>query len=219
MSWLSTETTRIRREFIDLRPMGGNTMIMADPPWNFSNWSKAGEGKNPSAHYDCQPLDWIKALPIEALASKNAVLWLWATNPMLPQALEVMAAWGFTFKTAGTWVKRTTTNQLDAFGTGYILRSSNEPFLIGTIGKPKTSRGVRSTVASYTRDNQGIETWPAPIITIEAALGGHSEKPKEAFKAAEKLCGDCHRIEVFSRTNRQGWSAWGDEAGILDAVA
>ncbi|MCR9276221.1 MULTISPECIES: MT-A70 family methyltransferase [unclassified Mameliella] len=192
------DMSKVVIEFAALRPAGGFGLIMADPPWQFSNWSEAGEGKNATAHYDCEPLDWIKALPVDVLAADNCLLWLWATNPMLPQAFEVMDAWGFTFKTAGHWAKRTRHGKL-AFGTGYVLRCAGEPFLIGTRGKPRIdSKSVRSV--------------------IEGRIGQHSEKPDEAFLAAEQLVEDRPRIEVFSRRNRPGWSCWGDEVGKLDAV-
>ena len=70
-----------------LRPVGGFGLIMADPPWRFDNWSVAGEGRNAVAHYGCTGLDWIKALPVEVLAAPDCLLWLWATNPMLPQVI------------------------------------------------------------------------------------------------------------------------------------
>lgn len=185
-------------EFSALRPFDGFGLIMADPPWSFSNWSAKGEAKNPKAHYRCQSLDWIKALPVSALAADDCLLWLWATNPMLPQAFQVMTAWGFEFATAGHWVKRTKHDKL-AFGTGYILRSAGEPFLIGRRGKPKTTRSVRSV--------------------IEGPVRAHSQKPDEAFAAAEKLIPEAAHIELFSRTTRPGWATWGDETGKLNEVA
>ena len=188
----------ILQQFIAQRPAGGFDLIMADPPWSFDNWSQAGEKKNAKAQYDCTPLEWIKSLPVAALAAENAVLWLWATNPMLPQALEVMASWGFTFKTAGHWVKRTRHGKL-AFGTGYILRSAGEPFLIGTRGAPKCARNVRSV--------------------IEGPLREHSRKPDEAFSAAEALIPTARRIELFSRQSRPGWVSWGNQAGKFDEDA
>lgn len=175
--------------FGDLMPLRYG-LIMADPPWSFDNWSAAGEAKNAKAHYGCMPLDWIKALPVSQLAAGDCLLWLWATNPMLPQAVEVLAAWGFTFKTAGTWVKRSRTGKL-AFGTGYVLRSANEPFLIGTVGRPRTSRSVRSV--------------------IEGPVREHSRKPDEAFAAAETLVPGVPRLELFSRESRTGWDTWGNE--------
>lgn len=180
---------------IEDAPMFQYGMIMADPPWLFRNWSAAGEGKNATSHYTCTPLEWIKSLRVSDLAERDCVLWLWATNPMLPQALEVMAAWGFTFKTAGHWSKKTRHGK-QAFGTGYILRSAGEPFLIGTIGKPKCTRGVRSV--------------------IEAKVREHSRKPEEAFAAAEALRPDVRRIELFSRQERAGWDVMGNETGMFD---
>lgn len=184
-------------QFTALRPPGGFGLIMADPPWSFDNWSAAGEGRNAKAHYDCTPLDWIKGLPVAALAGEDCLLWLWATNPMLREGLAVLDAWGFAFRTAGHWVKQTRTGKL-AFGTGYILRSAGEPFLIGVRGAPRTSRSVRSVVMGEAR--------------------AHSQKPEAGYAAAEALMPDARRIEVFSRTNRPGWSVWGNEVGKLGAA-
>lgn len=211
----------VARAFADLRPAGGFGLIMADPPWRFDNWSAAGEEKNATAHYGCEPIDWIKGLPVSMLAAPDCLLWLWATNPMLPQAIDCIAAWGFTFKTAGTWVKRTTRGY-DAFGTGYILRSSNEPFLIATRGAPKTTRATRSTIPTYDDGFPSMadaRDWPASSITIEGRVRAHSEKPEEAFAACEALMPEARRLELFSRTNRRGWVTWGNEVGKLGEIA
>lgn len=186
------ELAQITREWVEMRPSGGFQMIMADPPWQFAHWSAKGiTGKSAEGQYACQGLDWIKSLPVgDVLAADNCVLWLWATNPMLPQAMDVLGAWGFTYKTGGHWVKRTKHGKL-AFGTGYIFRCAGEPYLIGTRGKPKTSRSVRSV--------------------IEGPLRDHSRKPDEAFAAAEKLMPNVPRIELFSRQPRDGWAIWGNE--------
>ena len=175
-------------------PLFRYEMIMADCPWTFANWSQKGEEKNASSQYDCMSLEDIKAMPIADIATPDSVLWLWATNPMLPQAFEVMSAWGFTFKTAGHWSKKTSKGN-QAFGTGYILRSAGEPFLIGTIGKPKTARNIRSV--------------------IEGPVREHSRKPDEAFEAAERMMPDAKRIEIFSRQERPGWDAFGNEIGVF----
>lgn len=184
-------------QFFDLRPPGGFGLIMADPPWRMETWSDKGKTKKGAlGQYECQPLDWIKKLPVsEVLAAHDSVLWLWATNPMIPHALEVMAAWGFTFKTAGHWVKRTKHGKL-AFGTGYLLRCAGEPFLIGTRGTPRTARNVRSV--------------------IEGPVREHSRKPDEAFHEAERLMPDVMRIELFSRQTRPGWKVWGNETAKFE---
>lgn len=179
-------------DFAALRPAGGFGLIMADPPWSYEMYSDKGYRKSPEAHYATMDLSAIKALPVSVLAADDCLLWLWAVGPQLPQALAVAEAWGFTFKTAGWWAKTTKTGK-QAFGTGYILRNAGEPFLIATRGAPKCERCVRSTIIAELRE--------------------HSRKPDQAFLAAERLLPHVRRIELFSRQERRGWAAWGDEAG------
>lgn len=171
-------------------------MIMADPPWHFETRSEAGEGKSPQAHYDTMSLDEIVELPVGDLASDNCLLWLWATAPMLRQAFDVLDGWGFEFVTSGVWVKQTARGKL-GFGTGYVLRNAHEPFLLGRIGAPKTTRSVRSVVQGPLRE--------------------HSRKPDQAFRAAEALMPEARRCELFSRTDRPAWETWGNEAGTWQA--
>lgn len=203
---------------LSIRPAGGFGLIMADPPWSYEMYSAKGYEKAPEAKYQTMPLSEIKALPVEALAAPDCLLWLWAVNPQLPQAIDVLRAWGFTFKTAGTWVKRTK-NGAVAFGTGYILRSANEPFLIGTRGSPKTTRGTRSVVFSDEAQDlieEGIISRVA--VTVEAAAREHSRKPDEAYTACDELMPNVRKLDLFSRTDRDGWTAWGDEAGKFEAA-
>ena len=170
---------------------GAYDLIFIDPPWTFNTWSAKGkEKKAPEVHYECQGIEWVRQLPVRDYAAENCLLWLWATNPLLDQQIDVLKQWGFTFKTAGTWVKMTK-HWKQSFGTGYILRSANEPFLIGTIGKPKTTRGVRSAILGRVRE--------------------HSRKPESAYAAAEKLMPGARRADIFSRQRRSGWDAWGNE--------
>lgn len=177
-------------------------LIMADPPWKWSAWSDAGMSRAPEAEYGTMPLDTIKALPVRELAWKDCILWLWAHPSMLPQALDVIAAWGFTFTTTGVWVKRTPRGKL-GFGKGHVLRNASEPFLIGTLGKPATARNVRSVIES-------------PVV--EGPVREHSRKPDEAYEAADALrMGP--KADLFSRQSRPGWDAWGLEAGKFDARA
>lgn len=184
-------------QFGDLQP-GAYDLIMADPPWDFSNWSGKGERKNAKKHYRCLPLAEIMAFSVADLAAPNCLLWMWATNPMLDQQLACMKAWGFAFKTAGTWVKTTVHGKI-AFGTGYIFRSASEPVLIGTRGNPKTTRSTRSVFFGEVRE--------------------HSRKPEEAIAVAERLMPNARRAEIFSRTNRKGWDSWGDEVGKFGEAA
>ncbi len=88
-------------------------VIYADPPWRFEPYSRiTGMDRAAENHYPTQTLDRIKALDVPSIAARDSVLFLWATSPMLPQALEVMAAWSFAYKSSLAWVK-------DRVGTGY----------------------------------------------------------------------------------------------------
>ena len=178
--------------FGDLR-MFGYGMIMTDPPWSFDHWSaKGATNKSARGQYDVMTLDDIKEMPVGQLASDNAVLWLWATHPMLPQAIDAMKIWGFRFVTSGAWVKRTATGKL-AFGTGYRLRCASEPFLIGVVGNPETPRNIRTV--------------------IEGPVREHSRKPDEAYAIAERMTPPgAFRCELFARERRPGWDAFGNES-------
>jgi N6-adenosine-specific RNA methylase IME4 len=168
--------------------------IIADPPWTFRAYSDKGLKKSPQMHYACMNLDAIKALPVADLAHPDGcALALWATAPMLPQAIEVMQAWGFTYKTVGAWAKQSKTGEKWAFGTGHILRSAAEYWLIGTIGRPRVlARDVRNLIVAPVRE--------------------HSRKPGDLRGKMERLYGG-PGCELFAREGRAGWAVWGNETG------
>lgn len=173
-------------------------LIMADPPWQFKNYSKKGEKKAPGSQYNCMSLEEIKALQVGHLAGENCILWLWATNPLLNRAIEVLEAWGFAFVTAGTWMK-TTRNGKMQWGPGYRLRSTNEPYLIGSIGKPlKGSASVPSGFGALARE--------------------HSRKPDLAYRHAEMMAPGAWALDLFSREVRAGWDNFGDEIGKFEGA-
>lgn len=186
-------------------PMFGFDVIVADPPWAFENYSVKGEKKNAKAQYACMPTSDICALPVGHLAAGDCWLWMWATHPMLKDALQVVEAWGFSFVTSGIWVKRgrdtATTKGKLAFGTGYVLRSASEPFIIAKAGAPPSFSKSERTV-------------------IEAPRRQHSRKPEESYKACERLFGkNARRLDLFSRQQRKGWSSWGNEADKFEEIA
>lgn len=189
-------------------PPGPFDLIMADPPWHFDVRSAKGDAKSPQAKYSTLSLADISDLPVARVAATDCLLWLWACNPLLPQALGVLQAWGFTFKTAGTWLKRGSGGGV-AFGTGYILRSANEPFLIGTRGSPRCTRATRGAVVTG-------PTLARTGFTIEGLRREHSRKPDEGYAAAEALMPGARRLDLFSRETRPGWTGWGLEAGKFD---
>lgn len=178
---------------------GAYRCIIADPPWRFVTYSARGLRKSPQAHYDCMSLDAIKALPVRALAAPDCLLWLWGTAPMVPAALAVMEAWGFAFVTQGGWAKQSRTGRCWHMGPGYRLRSAQEPYFIGAIGRPaQNARNIRNLIVAPVRE--------------------HSRKPDQARRDCEAMA-DGPRAELFARETVPGWDAWGNEMGKLDAIA
>jgi N6-adenosine-specific RNA methylase IME4 len=167
---------------------GSFGVVYADPPWRFEPYSRdTGMDRAADNHYPTMLLDDIAAL--EVPAADDCVLFLWATAPMLPEALRVMAAWGFTYKSHIIWAK-------DRIGTGYWTRNKHELLLIGTKGSiPAPEMGTQ------------------PESLILAAVGAHSAKPELFAELIERQFPNLPKIEMFARTARPGWHGWGAEAG------
>lgn len=157
--------------------------LYADPPWDIQQKGARGAAQ----HYDLMNIDRIKMMPIADLMDDNSTLLLWTTNAALPQALEVMAAWGFTYKTNAVWDKY-------YMGLGNYFRGSHEILLHGVRGKaPFKFRGQRSTLL-FPRQ-------------------GHSHKPEEMIPLIERVL-DGPYLELFARrrpNSREDWSVWGNE--------
>jgi N6-adenosine-specific RNA methylase IME4/ParB-like chromosome segregation protein Spo0J len=169
-------------------------VLYADPPWKFEVY-KADTGLDHAAdaHYPTMPTDQIEALPVPA--ADDAVLFLWSTPPMQPHALSVMQAWGFTYKSLIIWDK-------GVDGTGYWVRGRVEILLIGTRGNvPAPLPGEQ------------------PPQLIPAQRGRHSEKPAIFAEIIEKLYPNTPKLEMFARTARPFWDAWGNEAPMSEAAS
>jgi len=173
---------------------GPFNLIYADPPWQFETWSEKGKGRSAEMHYPTMTVEEIERYgvggnAIHDIAAKDCVLFLWATPPMLPQALEVMHAWGFDYKTNATWDKV-------KFGTGYVFRAQHEHLLYGTRGEPPMPI------------NQ-----PSSVMRVER--GKHSAKPPQIRKQLELMYPDFDartRIELFARGEVEDWTVVGFEA-------
>jgi N6-adenosine-specific RNA methylase IME4 len=164
-------------------------VIVADPEWKWEAWSEKGlDATSADNHYSTSATDAIKARDVPSIAADDCVLFLWATVPMMPHALEVIAAWGFAYVSQFVWVKNKT-------GTGYWNRNQHELLLIGTKGKiPAPAEGTQFS------------------SVINARVGKHSAKPEEAMKIIETYYPTVPRIELNCRGKaRPGWDAWGDE--------
>ena len=129
-------------------------MIYADCPWRFETWSENGMDRSADNHYPTVTTDMLCGIGAYVPAAKDSVLFLWATNPMLVDAMrDALRAWGFTYKTNIVWAK-------DRVGTGFWFRNAHELLLVGTRGNvPAPALGTQ------------------PDSVIHAAVGDHSQKP------------------------------------------
>jgi len=166
------------------------SVVYGDPPWRYKQSKGQGVAEN---HYPTMSLNDICSLPIDTISHKDSVLFLWATFPMLQEALQVITAWGFTFKTvAFVWVKQNKSGNGYFFGLGHWTRSNAEICLLAVKGRPKrVSKKVHQLIVS--------------------PVEGHSKKPDMARDKIVELMGDLPRIELFARQRTAGWDAWGNE--------
>ena len=164
-------------------------VIYADPEWRFEVYSRdTGMDRSADNHYPTSATDAICRRPVEKIAADDCVLFLWATVPMLPDAIDVMRAWGFEYKSHCMWRK-------DRIGTGYWFRNAHELLLVGTRGKiPAPAMGTQ---------------WES---VIDAPVGKHSEKPDKFYELIEAYFPNLPKIELNARAARPGWDAWGNEA-------
>ena len=166
-------------------------VLYADPPWQYDNQLfDYGEAER---HYPTMSLADICALPVEGLTEANAVLFLWATSPMLPEALAVIAAWGFTYKANFCWNK-----ERGVFG--HYHAGNHELLLIGVKG-------------SCVPD---IKELLPSVVTLRK--GKHSEKPKFFRDMIDKLYTAGKRLELFARATAPGWDAWGNQMEMVDTT-
>jgi len=166
------------------------SIIYADPPWSYSDKRCKGGVAN---HYNTMKVSDICDLPVKNIADKDCVLFMWATYPMLKEALQVIEAWEFTYKSiAFQWIKQNKSGNGYFFGLGRWTRGNTEPCLIAVKGKPKR---ISASVGQL----------------VFSPLRKHSQKPDEVRDKIIELVGDLPRIELFAREKTPDWDAWGNE--------
>jgi len=168
-------------------------LILADPPWTYRNKRTGGSMKSGAAQkYETMLLEEICKLDIKSIAMKNSVLFLWGTTPLLPEAFQVMKAWGFKYHTAVVWRK------IMSQGLGWWFRTQTEFCLLGTRGKIKAFGCQRPNF-------------------FQSKVGDHSSKPSKLHQLIEPIIRKYDlnpKIELFARGDiREGWDAWGKEVG------
>jgi len=157
-------------------------VLYCDPPWSYNNKATRATAEN---HYPTMNLQDIKDLHIPA--ADNSILFLWATATLLPEALQVMTTWNFTYKTCAIWDK-------EIIGLGNYFRIQHEILLIGIKGKfPCPDPGNRFSSVIRERRTK------------------HSQKPVRAYELIERMYPGCSKIELFARSLRPGWTSRGNE--------
>jgi N6-adenosine-specific RNA methylase IME4 len=170
--------------------------ILADPPWRFTNRTgKMAPEHRRLSRYETMTLDDICALPVEGLAAETAHLYLWTPNALLPDALQVMDAWGFTYKSNIVWHKIRKDGGSDGRGVGFYFRNVTEMILFGVRGSNARTR----------------EAGRRQVNMVETRKREHSRKPDEVYDILE-ACSSGPYLELFARGERKRWDVWGNQA-------
>lgn len=170
--------------------MSKYSIIYADPPWRYNQHGVQAAAEH---HYPTMSQEDLKSLPISEIAEKDSVLFMWATFPMIKEALELIEAWGFRYKTtAFVWAKKNRKSDSWVTGLGFWTRSNAEICLLAVKGNPKRQSPCVSQLIVSPREE-------------------HSKKPDETRDRIVKLMGDLPRVELFARQKTEGWDVWGNE--------
>ena len=170
--------------------------VLADPPWRFQNRTgKVAPEHRRLARYGTMSFDEIGNLPVGSMLQAPAHLYLWVPNALLPYGLEVMAKWGFQYKTNLVWYKVRKDGGPDRRGVGFYFRNVTEVILFGV-------RGANARTLPPGRSQANI---------IASRKREHSRKPDEQYELIE-ACSPGPFIELFARGPRKGWFCWGQQA-------
>jgi N6-adenosine-specific RNA methylase IME4 len=176
--------------------------ILADPPWQFTNRTgKMAPEHRRLSRYSTMGLEDIKALPVADVAAATSHLYLWVPNALLPEGIEVMRSWGFSYKSNIVWHKVRKDGGSDGRGVGFYFRNVTELVLFGVKGKNARTLapGRRQVNLLATRKRE------------------HSRKPDELYDIVE-ACSPGPYLELFARGTRKGWTTWGDQAESYDVT-
>jgi N6-adenosine-specific RNA methylase IME4 len=170
--------------------------VMADPPWRFVNRTgKMAPEHRRLSRYGTMTVEEICALPVSSVIAERAHLYLWVPNALLPDGLQVMQAWGFTYKTNIVWHKQRKDGGSDGRGVGFYFRNVTELLLFGVRGRNARTLDPGRTQVNYlgTRKRE------------------HSRKPDEQYELIER-CSWGPFLEMFARGTRPNWDVWGNQA-------
>jgi N6-adenosine-specific RNA methylase IME4 len=181
------------REFEGLS--GQYSTILVDPPWQFQNRTGKVAPEHRRLHrYATMSAEAIAALPVEQHTREKAHLYLWCPNALLPEGLQIMQAWGFTYKTNIVWYKVRKDGGPDGRGVGFYFRNVTELVLFGIKGK----------------GNRTLAPGRSQVNVIVRRKREHSRKPEQLYEIIEQ-CSPGPYLELFARERMPGWTQWGDQ--------
>jgi N6-adenosine-specific RNA methylase IME4 len=193
-------------------PPGPFACIVADPPWSFRGFNEITSERSVEAKYPTMTVADICALPVREVAARDCHLFIWTTGPKLPETFKVIEAWGFKYSAMGfVWIKQKKSFDADQFrilpsaesdlhvGLGYTTRKNAEFCLLARRGNAKRrAADVREIIMAPVRE--------------------HSRKPEEARVRIERYCEGPY-LELFARSTRPGWTAWGNQTDKFEVAA
>ena len=190
------EVGRLFLENIGDRRFGA---LLADPPWQFINRTgKVAPEHRRLSRYQTLTTREICEIPVAVAAGERSHLYLWVPNALLPDGLEVMRAWGFTYKGNIVWHKIRKDGGPDGRGVGFYFRNTTELILFG----------VRGSLRTLTPGRRQVNI-------IKSMKQEHSRKPEHLYAIIE-ACSPGPYLELFARGTRAGWHAWGNQADRYD---
>lgn len=165
--------------------VGPYGLILADPPWQYEHCE--ANNREIENHYPTAVLEDIYRHGMEVEKEKDCILFLWATAPKLQEAISVMVAWGFNYRSCAVWDKQ-------HIGMGYWWRIQHELLLVGTSGKPGSTPECERVSSIFSE-----------------ARSTHSTKPTCVYEWIERAFPESKKVEMYCRKPREGWGAWGNE--------
>lgn len=194
------------------------TIIYADPPWRYADKLIRDTIE---VHYPTMSIDELAALPVHDMAAADCALLMWATGPLMPDALALMQRWGFEYRTVFmTWVKTYADGKVVS-GPGRYTKSCCEFLLLGVKGKMakhRQKRTVRAVVDCPEPDehSHGAEEFGSALYSYRA---GHSRKPDIVRRKIVEVFGeDTPRIELFATQRTAGWEYWGRSVPVQPSI-
>ena len=191
--------TQLERTIADFRAFTAGKRyrtIYADPPWQFQNRTgKVAPEHKRLSRYSTMTVPEICRLPVAEAADEKSHLYLWVPNALLPEGLEVMRAWGFSYKTNIIWEKVRKDGMPDGRGVGFYFRNVTEILLFGIRGEK----------------NRTLDPGRSQVNLLRAIKREHSRKPDEFISLIER-CSPAPFLEMFARGSRRDWDMWGNQA-------